>query len=154
MKFEENKIAKTIELYENVFVYFLLKNNEVVYVGQTKKGTSRINAHTNKDFDKVKVIYCKIGELDKLEDFYIKKYNPKYNKQLNFAMNYSLKRAKSHIKEFFDDDTFNLYDLKKLIKKLDIKLILRDCAPYIEYNDLQKIIDYIAEERQKNEMDN
>ena len=97
MKFEEENCIDVLK-YENCFVYFLLKDNEVVYVGQTTVGISRPMAHYDKDFDRIKLMYCEVEELNELENKYIIKYNPKYNKTYNYAMWYSFDRIKSYIR--------------------------------------------------------
>lgn len=112
MEFEENDIAITIPRYQDVFIYFLIKNNIVVYVGQTKRGVARPFSHKDKEFDSIKLIYCKEEELDILEDKYITKYNPKYNKTVNNATNYSLHRARNKIRELFDN-SITVPELKK-----------------------------------------
>ena len=80
--FEETN-AKEIPLIKGSLIYFLVKNNEVVYVGQTKNGLYRPFSHYNKDFDKVYVKKCRTVDLDVIEDYYILKYKPIYNKQIN-----------------------------------------------------------------------
>lgn len=88
MKFEEincNKFTEN-ELFGNI-IYFLTKNEEVVYVGQSKKGIGRIYYHIcnykKKDFDSCYYIHCNETELNELENYYMIKYSPKYNKRLN-----------------------------------------------------------------------
>lgn len=63
-------------------VYFLIKGNEIVYVGQSTQVEIRIDYHTKtrKDFDEVRVL-CGIPKmfLTHVEGFYIKRYKPQYN---------------------------------------------------------------------------
>lgn len=141
MKFVE-KEAFEIKLYEDCFVYFLIKDDEVVYVGQTTKGARRPFSHYDKEFNKIMAIKCKKEELDFLEDFYIKKYMPMYNRALNYKMNYSLGRAKKEIQELIDS-TFNLTKLKKIIKQLDIKLFEHNGTLYMSIDDYFVILDYV-----------
>lgn len=73
-------------------VYFLIKDNEIVYVGKTKGcHWSRIGAHIAqkaKDFDNISVACCDTQEeMDILEVEYILKFQPKYNGPVNTAMN-------------------------------------------------------------------
>ena len=147
MKFEEKEDV-TLEKYKNVFIYFLLKDDEVVYVGQTRKGTIRPFSHEEIQYDTAKLIYCEIDELDKLEDMYIKKYKPINNKACNYAMNYSLNRARNVIRDRINDYMYNLRDLKAVIKELDIKVTIIECTPYILKDDLEKIIKHIEEGEQ------
>jgi len=82
------RITKTIifqerqdisELRESL-VYFLLRGEAIVYVGQSKVGVSRILAHqADKDFDGFFVLRCPEAELNEAESSYIKKFAPLYN---------------------------------------------------------------------------
>lgn len=83
----------------NVGVYALLRNDVVVYVGQSKKMLGRIYAHrTNHgrktmpswmpvslrgvQFDRVYVLPCRLEDLDALERSLIDLYKPRYNIKL------------------------------------------------------------------------
>lgn len=126
MHFQEQDVIK-LPHYENCFVYFLIKNKEVVYVGQTKKGITRPLAHKDKEYDTIYIKYCDIEQLDCLEDFYILKYKPIYNKECNSAIRYGLQRVIQKIKKEFNAPKFNLWKLKTILKQLNIK-------PYNMYN--------------------
>ena len=70
MLFEEKEYIE-IKNINDVFIYFLIKNNEVVYVGQTQNGLIRPLQHKyNKVFDSIYIINCSKDELDILEDKY------------------------------------------------------------------------------------
>ena len=60
-------------------VYFLVKENEVVYIGKTIN-RQRIQGHRNKDFDYVYFMPLSKNIYSKLELNLIKKYTTKYNK--------------------------------------------------------------------------
>lgn len=80
MLFEEKNAILFDNQYSNSCIYFLIKDNIVVYVGKTTNGKWRIKQHKNdKNYDKVYIIKCKSKELMKLEDDYMMKYKPKYN---------------------------------------------------------------------------
>lgn len=145
MIFEENDIAITISKYQNIFIYFLLKDNVVVYVGQTKQGLIRPLIHKDKDFDTIKIIYCSEKELDNFEDKYITKYKPKYNKTVNQATNYSLYRARNKIRELFNNK-ITIPDLKKIITELQIEIFYTYGTGYIKQWDYLKIVDYLKNE--------
>jgi hypothetical protein len=83
--FDKCRVLYTHQLLDN-FIYFLIKNEEVVYVGQTSKGVCKIYQHlANKDFDKVYTLWVRDKkELNKLKKFYILKYKPIYNKKYNY----------------------------------------------------------------------
>jgi len=61
-------------------VYFLIKQCEIVYVGQSVNVFNRIGNHRGiKDFDAFSYIECPKNQLDVLESIYIHFLNPKYN---------------------------------------------------------------------------
>lgn len=65
------------------FVYFLINDGEVVYVGQTIHLMPRIASHKrDKDFDSYNFIECKASELDLIESFYIHALSPRLNGKL------------------------------------------------------------------------
>ena len=148
MKFcEDEKSIITVPKYENCFVYFLLKNNEVVYIGQTKNGITRPLSHKNKDFDTIKIKYCDEKELDITEDEYIKKYKPIYNKQLNYAINWGLERVRNKVREYAEIPNYTIPRLRKLLNELKIvtqkdKYTGKEVITYDEY---VSIIKYIQE---------
>ena len=69
----------------NCFIYFLLKDNNLVYVGKSNNGIlGRISSHIkDKDFDSAYYVASSSEELlDEYEKKYIIKYKPKYNKNV------------------------------------------------------------------------
>lgn len=60
-------------------IYFLIKDDEIVYIGQSVNIASRLSQHTNKDFDRMSFILCNKSELNILETLYILAYQPKLN---------------------------------------------------------------------------
>lgn len=147
MEFEENNIAITLPKYKSEFVYFLLKDNIVVYVGQTKKqGIKRPLSHTDKDFDTIKIIYYKKEEIDFMEDYFIKKYNPIYNKMINYSKNYSMTRARNKIRQITNNDKIRVNDLKKYIKKYNIETFIEKSKLYIDLYNFEILVSKIMEE--------
>ncbi len=81
-------------------IYALLREGVVVYIGQSKKPLSRIEAHRSLQrrvhknpapawlpikaivFDEVHVLSCKVEDLDVLERAMIDLYKPKFNVKL------------------------------------------------------------------------
>ena len=67
-------------------VYFLIKDDEIVYVGQSTNIFARVTSHSRtKEFDSFTYELkpkATSFELDQLETKYIGKFTPKYNKQL------------------------------------------------------------------------
>jgi len=64
-------------------VYFLVQNNEVVYVGQSVHIYSRIAQHHGKTFDRYAFVPCEEALLDVLESLYIHVLKPKLNGNFN-----------------------------------------------------------------------
>ena len=64
------------------FVYILKKNEDVIYVGRTKRIYDRLVTHkSKKDFDKVDLIeYLEQGQSMDAEYYLIKYYKPAFNK--------------------------------------------------------------------------
>lgn len=61
-------------------VYFLLKDNHIVYVGKTTNGMHRILTHKDKDFDSYAFFKVRQDNLDLVESLNIIHYKPTYNK--------------------------------------------------------------------------
>jgi hypothetical protein len=61
-------------------IYFLLRGNEIIYIGQTKNIETRLLGHKDKSFDSHRFIPCPIEKLNKYESRWIIKFNPIYNK--------------------------------------------------------------------------
>ncbi len=102
-------------------IYFLVDNNEVVYVGKTKNGIKRITQHTNKNFNSFGFIEYKENELDYYEDFYIMKYQPKYNNTYSCyraSLNGCYSKLSSKIRKYINIFEFANYIEKE---KIDIK---------------------------------
>lgn len=61
-------------------IYFLIKENNVVYIGQSQDIFHRISAHfKDKIFDSIAYISCDPDLLDKMESLYIHALRPKLN---------------------------------------------------------------------------
>lgn len=60
-------------------IYFLLKGDVVVYVGQSMNVEKRVTAHRDKDFDSFRVIPCEPSKLLHYEKRLIKYFKPMYN---------------------------------------------------------------------------
>lgn len=63
-------------------VYFLIKDNVIVYIGQSINCKGRILEHIregNKKFDFAKIVRCDINDLAEMERLFLDYYLPKYN---------------------------------------------------------------------------
>jgi len=62
-------------------IYFLVNDDEIVYVGQSSRISRRIPEHlVDKKFNRIFLLVV-LDNIDKLEMDYINKFKPKYNKQ-------------------------------------------------------------------------
>jgi len=67
------------------FIYFLVREDVIVYVGQSYNNTlNRLKYHSNnKEFDRILIMSCPKVKLDKVEHYFIYKFLPEYNKVLS-----------------------------------------------------------------------
>jgi excinuclease UvrABC nuclease subunit len=89
----EQKIVDMKEPFENIpGIYFLIKDDKIVYVGKSVHIPARIRLHScpglktinqKKDFDYYAYITCEEDKLDLYEQAYIKKFQPWYNGTYN-----------------------------------------------------------------------
>lgn len=145
---------KSINILQQTGVYFLLKNNKIVYVGQTKRGFfNRISFHlkSNKEFDNFTFLPIIEDELDFWENMYIVKFHPKYNKSLNPNIAYlTIKECSKRLYKEYNLKTYNKCILEA-IKYLKIPMI--KCVDgkerFFEYY-ISSISNYIEERKDKN----
>lgn len=102
---KSNIISNKIKLEKfPPIIYFLIRDNEIVYVGQSKHGLHRITTHVNTNkiqFDSYSYIEVKEEDMNKIEAFYILKFCPEYNKFLpNNTNEYtSISKTKKMLKD-------------------------------------------------------
>ncbi len=73
------KVASPIDTSDYCGVYFLVKGDRVVYVGQSIHIQMRVREHSkDKDFDSFSFIRCEKKKLDVLESLYIHALRPEY----------------------------------------------------------------------------
>jgi len=119
----------------NPCIYFLILNNEIVYVGQSVTPINRIYAHATdktKNFDSYVLIECDLDKLDFYETEYIIKFNPIYNQQLP---------ANSYYKGF--SGLKNLYnikdkDIKEIVQQYNLQIYLIGNKHYIRLREFNK----------------
>ena len=86
-KFLNNLDISKLEKFENpryiTGIYFLFKNNEIIYIGKSNDIFARVLFHQrrgNKDFDFFKYIVIDEKFLNQAERFFIEKFYPALNK--------------------------------------------------------------------------
>lgn len=152
MKFEEKGARLYNYNHKNHntkgYIYFLMKDEEVVYIGQTCRGIERPLSHRDKDFDNFYMKPVSIELLDKKEREYILKYNPIYNK------NYENDETLIPITKFNEE----LHKLSLSIRSSYLKMaIIASGTRFIHFNqntsifteDKRKLIDWIQKEYEK-----
>ena len=78
-------VVQDLANHKYYFIYFLLKNNKVVYVGQSNNNVlGRISSHLkDKEFDEVYYKSFSVENvMDEYEKKFIMKYRPKFNKEV------------------------------------------------------------------------
>lgn len=77
-------ISHAEEIDEDIFLYFLIRDKKVVYVGQSKNVRARIESHRHdKDFDRYTLMICPSEyDANDLEAHYILELEPEYNLNL------------------------------------------------------------------------
>ena len=139
VKFEENECFRfDVPKINNSLVYFLLYNEEVVYVGQTVQGLVRPLSHKDKVFDSVAVISVPEDLLTAVEDYYISKYTPKYNKTMRMYL--PMLVARNRIREIIGNDSYTVRDVKKDAFDNGISLtVLGNGNVYISQEEFKKL---------------
>lgn len=142
MKFEETDCIIVPET-PKCFVYLLIdENDEVIYVGQTRRGMIRPMEHRGKGWlCRVAIIPCEQKMLDVKESMLIEKYTPKNNKQPG-RVNSSMMAARNAIRTNTMNDDYSLNDLKSDIDLLGIQPFVIDLKACLRAKDVEKIINY------------
>lgn len=137
MKFLE-KDSISIPRLPNSFVYFLLDDEEVVYVGKTKNGIVRPLSHFDKKFTDIKIIPVPEEKLSHEEEYYISKYSPKYNKVMKYYV--SALNARDFVRLTCGNEKYTVRNLKNDAVKFGINLTtLQNGSCYIHPDDLSKL---------------
>lgn len=132
--------SKRIEVINYPLIYFLINDDEVVYVGQTKYGLSRPFSHRDKKFNRIEIIKCPEANLDILEDKYIIKYQPKYNTKINNG--YTLITARNKLRKMLNNQ-ITIRDVKRTMKILNLSQIKVGNNQYILNDSIIKIYEYL-----------
>lgn len=74
--------SKKININNGPGVYFLIKNNEIIYIGSSKSPINRIYQHSDKHFDFYYIKECCLEDLKNLESNMIFDHSPKLNKSI------------------------------------------------------------------------
>lgn len=157
----ENNIENKVKTIEEVLahkkqvehlcgIYFLIKGDEIVYIGQTTVGESRIHQHKTArkiDFDSYAFFECDRNDLNMAEYANIEAHNPRFNKNKRPPASHCI--SISTMKEKLRKMGFDAY-------KPDIRKMARDISEgwsigneYYSYSVFDKIVD-IYKQKQPN----
>lgn len=81
---EQEILDGALERHKICGIYFLIRERNIVYVGQSQDIMARLSTHANGDklFDSFNFVACDPAELSNLEAEYIVQLNPEYNLKL------------------------------------------------------------------------
>lgn len=145
LKSEKEILKNKEKLRKGSYVYFLTREDKIVYVGQTVNGLQRVYAHMfSKDFDGYHLIECEKENLDELESMYILKFAPKYNKGLNLPKEYIVR---DDIRKVLKIDGFLLNRIKKIYGVKPIENKVNNKEYYVRKEIKEYLQKYIHEGR-------
>ena len=114
------------------FVYFLKKNDEIVYVGSTNNGFSRPLSHVGfKDFNGIEIIECNPSELLEIESYYICNIKPRYNKHPGIGKYISINEAK-RVSKLIIGDFMTMRLTKSIIENHGVQSVVFQNIVYVD----------------------
>lgn len=117
-------------------VYFLLRGEDIIYIGQSRNVQQRLASHHKIGYTSFYVHTCHDAYLDSLEAEYILKFKPEFNS--NVPNNEKWKTA-IQIKEYANADS--VLDIRKYLEKLKIPFkVFRG----VVYYDFFETFDHMA----------
>lgn len=128
MLLTEKEIAShSIPFVESPHLYFLLKGDEVTYIGSCSKSTPNLFSHNDKDFDRYYMLSVEQEvDLNVLLAEYIIKLVPRYNGNLPSNEKYM---SKAQIKKRFN---LSGHEINKVIKEKKVSTV------YLDYYDISE----------------
>ena len=135
-------------------IYFLIKDKEIVYIGQSITPTARILNHCKeekKDFDSFYVHHCSVEDLNVLETIFIIHYKPRYNSCPKNPIDewhpYAMTTI-GRIKQTLKENCFDPRLLKKWNKGGLISPVAHfDGSDFYWYKDFSELMDNLIKER-------
>jgi len=135
MKFIDQEDFSAKLTSQQIFIYFIIRNNEVIYVGQTYAGMTRVYQHMM-PCDEIKIIYKSRDFLGAWETSYITKYRPEYNK--NIYGESILKLIRNKLRDLYGPE-MSMTDVKKFLKSIAVEILYEDGFPYVPPSELDII---------------
>lgn len=166
MKFEETGNVLTLDKTSKHFIYFLLQNGSVIFIGKVQKDFSEIYKHDNENYDAIKVLPCPAELLEIEEARLIEKYKPINNREIwrkvSEFPNYSVSNQgrvrhdkRNHIRKIFiDKDGYEIVSLQKNGKPITRRVHKLVALAFVP-NPLNKpCVDHIDTNKLNNNADN
>ncbi len=131
---------RKVNITDNIVVYVVYEDTEVVFVGYTELGVFGL-AQKTEDFTKVQIItgFKNSAEAKSYQDRLIIKYNPLFNNRLNGSVTF-----RQLLNIFKKQKPLDVRTYRKIIRELGIELVDYQNIKYIINNeDIFKLCDYI-----------
>lgn len=166
MKFEETGNVLTLDKTSKHFIYFLLQNGSVIFIGIVQNDFSEIYKHDNENYDAIKVLPCPAELLEAEESRLIEKYKPIYNREvwrkINEFPNYSVSNQgrvrhdkRNHIrKAFVDKDGYKIVVLPKNGKPVTRRVHKLVALAFVPNLQNKPCVDHIDTNKLNNNADN
>ncbi len=138
----ENAIP--LEKVDEAILYALIKDGEIVYIGQTRRGITRILSHMkNKDFDSYAVM--DMAFFDEDEDFYWDEMLEYFEEELIILLNPKLNRTIKGYVYISVAKIQSIYNMSywgviKMLKNSDIKRYIFNSKVYYHVEDVERLI--------------
>lgn len=133
-----NHLFIELDSKELTGIYFLKQKDQLVYIGQTTKGVSRILEHKDKEFDKFYFIKCDKKDLNKIEGINILNYKPKLNRDIFCYKDKTINEISTICYRLTEVRDLRL--VKKIIKNLKCKTFIQNSIIYIDKDDVLSIV--------------
>lgn len=133
--------VRKVNFTDNILVYTIYENNEVVFVGYTELGVFGITQKTE-EFTKVQIAsgFKNASEAKDYQNSLIIKYNPIFNNRLNDrAITFG-----KLLKMFKSVQPVDVRNYRKAIKQLKIECIEYQGIKYIQNQDIFALCDYFG----------
>ena len=77
---EQTIVKNSFPVSSSPAIYFLIKDDKIMYVGQSINPLNRVGTHiSTRKFDRITFLMCHKDQMGALERFYIKKFMPPWN---------------------------------------------------------------------------
>jgi hypothetical protein len=125
-------------------IYFLIKDNKIIYIGKTTKGFSRVLEHKSKNFDKYCFFQVELKDLNYIEAINILHYKPQLNKDIFCYRDKTINEINTICKMIFGKKNIKL--IQKIIQENNINLLIKNNIQCISKDDIYIILEKLSYE--------